>query len=110
VFKNQIKSTGKVTVTGDGSQSRDFISVTDVALANLIAAENINKVNGEVFNVSSGSTISILEVAKFFKVPIEFIDERPGEARVSWGDNSKILERIPWKPTTSLQDYIKFNF
>jgi UDP-glucose 4-epimerase len=106
VFANSITQFGKIFVTGDGSQSRDFIYVGDVARANLTAAEKIQEISGEIFNISSGNHQSILSIAEKFNAPIEFIPERSGEARVSWGSNEKFVQRTGWRPSLSVDDYI----
>jgi UDP-glucose 4-epimerase len=109
VFSNSIKKFGKIFITGDGSQSRDFIFVGDVAQANLKAALEIRKLNGEVFNISSGTHQSIVSIAEKFQAPIEFIPERPGEAKISWGSNESFVSRTGWKPTLSVDKFIENN-
>jgi len=106
VFTNSITQHGKIFITGDGSQSRDFIYVGDVAKANLTAAKKIHQISGQVFNISSGSHQTILSIAKKFNAPIEFIPERSGEARVSWGSSEKFIQLTGWKPSFSVDDYI----
>lgn len=106
VFANSITQHGKIFITGDGSQSRDFIYVGDVARANLAAAMKIQDISGQIFNVSSGAHQSILSIAEKFQAPIEFIPERPGEARVSWGSNQRFAQLTGWKPSLSVDEYI----
>jgi UDP-glucose 4-epimerase len=109
IFQNQKLEGKKITVTGDGSQTRDFIHVIDVAKSNIIAAENINKVNDTYLNIGSGTTLSILELAKLFDHPYEFLPARDGEAEVTWADNTK-LKSLGWKPSISVEKAIKENF
>jgi UDP-glucose 4-epimerase len=106
VFSNSIKKYGKIFITGDGSQSRDFIYVGDVARANLAAADCIDSIHGEVFNISSGTHESILSIAEKFHAPIEFIAERPGEAKVSWGSSAKFTKATGWEPSLSVNQFI----
>jgi UDP-glucose 4-epimerase len=106
VFEHSVKETGKIFITGDGLQSRDFIYVGDVARANVVAAKNIKKLSGGVFNISSGQHESILSIAKKFNSPIEFIHERPGEAKISWGSNERFVKATDWKPSISISQYI----
>ena len=106
VFENSIKRNGKIFITGDGLQSRDFIYVGDVAHANILAAKNIDKLTGGVFNISSGRHDSILSIAEKFNSPIEFIHERPGEAKISWGSNERFVKATDWKPSISISQYI----
>jgi UDP-glucose 4-epimerase len=107
VFANSVEKFGKITVTGDGSQSRDFIYVGDVASANLVASKLISQISGGVFNISSGQHQSILSIAEKFNAPIEFVDARAGEASISWGDNSSFKGLTNWNPTISVDTYIE---
>ena len=49
-------------IYGDGTQTRDFIFVKDVALANILALETEKKMMGEVFNVGTGTPVSLNEL------------------------------------------------
>lgn len=59
-FISQALSGRPLTVYGDGSQRRDFVGVKDVANANILA---LRRTGGGVFNVASGSELSVEEVA-----------------------------------------------
>ena len=63
-FLNQKKRNEPLTVTGDGSQTRDCVYATDVARANILAAESGKVGKGEVINIGSGKNISILKIAE----------------------------------------------
>ncbi len=104
IFANQKKTGQPLTITGDGLQSRDFIHVRDVALANLAAA--LSPVSGRAYNVGAGSTATVLEVAKLFDHPYTFIDARPGEAATTHADISRIRADLGWAPTITLQQYM----
>ena len=105
VFNNQLKNHQMLTITGDGSQSRDFVHVRDVAKANVVAA--MSDVAGEVFNVGFGKAYTILETAKFFSDDYTFISERKGEALATLADISKIKRELGWAPQITLADGIK---
>lgn len=62
-FKHNIEKNEPLTVFGSGKQTRDFINVNDVVDANIKIAMQ-NNVAGNVFNVASGQSISILELIK----------------------------------------------
>jgi UDP-glucose 4-epimerase len=79
-----------VTVYGDGSQTRDFIHVSDVVRANLCAATaHTNDVSGKVFNVGTGIPTSISDVAALAQricpssPAIRHLNNRLGEIRQS---------------------------
>jgi len=65
MFIRRIFLDGKSPVVfGDGKQERDFVNVKDVVRAHMLTIEN-EKSNGQVFNVSSGTGLSISELASF---------------------------------------------
>jgi UDP-glucose 4-epimerase len=105
IFQSQKKSGKPLTVTGNGSQERDFIHVKDVAMANLKAAES--KRSWDVFNVGFGKTISILNVAKVMGGPYVFIPERSGEAMVTHANINKTKRALGWKPSINLMEGMK---
>lgn len=72
------RETGRIWITGNGEQTRDWSHVLDVARANLLAAES--KATG-VFDICTGIQTSMNEVAKYFDCPIDHIADRPGDAK-----------------------------
>lgn len=71
---------GHFSITGDGTQQRDFVNVRDVARAFAIALESPRK--GNTMDVCTGRLASLNEVATLLKVPIKYVDPRPGDAKV----------------------------
>lgn len=98
------------TIYGDGSQTRDFIHVLDVARAIELAIER--RPLGEVINIGSGRSISILELAKTVMrlAGIEggpvFERRRPGDIMHSCADIRKARELLGFEPRISLEDGI----
>lgn len=72
------RETGRIWITGDGEQTRDWSHVLDVARANLMAAES-NKTG--VFDICTGKQTSMNEVAQYFDCPIDYVADRPGDAK-----------------------------
>jgi UDP-glucose 4-epimerase len=70
------KKSDVLTIYGDGFQTRDFIEVEKVRETIM---NSFNK-HG-VFNIGSGISKTVLEVAKEFNKPIEFYPNRPGDIR-----------------------------
>jgi len=91
----------------DGLQSRDFVSVKDVVQANLLAA--MKGVPGEIYNVASGRTYTLLELAdtieKVSGRKLERISrpKRLGDVHESSADISKITA-LGYKPSVTLED------
>jgi UDP-glucose 4-epimerase len=74
------KEKGKITITGDGEQSRDFVHVLDVCRALEIAA--LSDVRGDEIDICTGKMWTLNEVAKFYNCPIEYIADRKGDIKI----------------------------
>ena len=104
IFHRQRQSGERLTVTGDGQQSRDFVHVYDVAQANLTAA--LSGRVCETYNVGSGVSVTINEVARMFSSDIVYTPERPNEARATHADITKIQRELGWRPRITLEEGI----
>ena len=102
VFLAQRLHDKPLTVVGDGTQTRDFVYVTDVAKAFLAAAES--DVSGEVFNIGAGNPQPILKLAQLIGGEITHLPKRPGEPDCTWADITKIERMLGWSPTISFED------
>jgi UDP-glucose 4-epimerase len=87
------------TVVGDGTQRRDFVYVTDVARAYLMAAESGQV--GEVFNLGSGNPQTVNRLVELMGGEVVHVPKRPGEPDCTWADISKIQRALGWKPEIS---------
>src|SRR3989344_2680269 len=63
VFLQQKKEGKKLTITGDGTQTRDFTYIDDVVRANILAATGEKVGRGEVINIGAGNNQTVSEVA-----------------------------------------------
>ncbi len=102
VFLAQKLAGKPFTVVGDGTQTRDFTFVTDVARAFLAAAEST--LQQELFNVGSGGTYSVNRLVKLLGGPAVHIPKRPGEPDCTFADTTKIRTHLNWKPDVSFED------
>lgn len=102
VFLAQKLAGKPYTVVGDGTQTRDFTYVSDVAEAFVRAAQS--EVQGEVMNVGSGGTYSVNELVRLLDGPVVHIPKRPGEPDCTFGDISKIQKLIDWRPRVAFSD------
>ena len=102
VFLAQKLNGKPLTVVGDGSQTRDFVYVTDVCRAFLMAAES--DVSGEVFNLGAGNPQPILKLAHLIGGEIVHLPKRPGEPDCTWADISKIQRMLGWSTTVPFED------
>ncbi len=95
-------------IHGEGSQIRDFISVEDVAKANLMSMEYSHL--QDFLNVGTGKSISVLELAKMMiKISLKdlspiFDKELPGDIEKSQADTSRAKEKIGWNYDIELKD------
>ncbi|MDP3794757.1 MAG: NAD-dependent epimerase/dehydratase family protein, partial [bacterium] len=86
-----------LTITGDGTQSRDFTHVRDIVRANLLAAVSSNVGKGEVINVGGGHPRTVLEVAELIGGPRVFIEPRI-EPKHTFADITRARELLGWEP------------
>ncbi|KKS76811.1 MAG: UDP-glucose 4-epimerase [Parcubacteria group bacterium GW2011_GWA1_43_21] len=103
-FLKQKKAGEKLTIIGDGSQTRDFTSVHDVVQANILAMEK-EVSGGEVFNIGAGRNFSIKTVAELIGGEIEYLPARL-EPHDTLADNTKAREILSWIPAVKLEDGI----
>ena len=109
-FLDRIKEGKPPIIFGSGSQIRDFIHVSDVAKANLMAM-NSNSTNLLV-NIGGGTAISILELAKMMidisglKMEPIFTDAHEGDIEKSHADISQAKKYFNWEPKIQLQDWL----
>ena len=99
-------------IFGDGLQSRDFCPVESVVDANILAAEHKNILNGEVFNVARGQSISLLHLCEILdlKPPI-FKDKRQGDVKHSLANIDKIRSTLGYIPVDNLEkEILKVSF
>ena len=92
------------TIVGTGKQKRDFTYVSDVVSA-IIKACN-SKIKNEIFNVGSGSTVSILKIVKILRGKKIFIKKRPGEPDITFANISNIKRKLNWKPKIKIEEGI----
>ncbi|GAB0058372.1 UDP-glucose 4-epimerase [Candidatus Magnetaquicoccaceae bacterium FCR-1] len=97
VFFRQKLAGKPYTVVGDGTQSRDFIYVTDVAQAFYRAAQGNHP--GEIYNIGAGKPQTVLHLVELLGGEVVFIPKRPGEPDCTWADTDKITRQLGWQPT-----------
>jgi len=111
LFLERIQQGLPPLINGDGLQVRDFVYVDDVVNANILAMES--DVDAEFFNIGTGNTISILDLAtmiiKFSGLKLKPIHQPdvPGDVKATQADITKAKIMLKWKPTTSLKDWLK---
>jgi UDP-glucose 4-epimerase len=101
-----LKKKGKpMTITGDGTQTRDFTSVHDVVRANLLAMKSPKVGKGEALNVGAGRNFSVNKVAELIGGKSIHIAPRL-EPHDTLASNKLALNLLNWKPKVKLEDGI----
>ena len=105
----RLKSEGKpMTIVGDGTQSRDFTHISDAVSANMIASTTQNQETfGQVFNIGTGKSYTILELAGMIGGDFEHIEERRGEAKHTLACLKKSKKILGYTPQRNLETYIQ---
>jgi UDP-glucose 4-epimerase len=105
VFFKQKLAGKPFTVIGDGTQSRDFLFVTDVAAAFLRAAES--DFTGEIWNLGAGNPQSVNRLVELLEGPVVYIPKRPGEPDCTFADIGKIQRELGWKPVVPFDQGVR---
>jgi nucleoside-diphosphate-sugar epimerase len=94
-------------VYGDGNQSRDFVCVENVVHANLLAASHKSQLRGNVFNVGTGSKLTILEMLQALspnkKLAVKHLEKRIGDVRNSCANIEKIKNILGFEKIKSTE-------
>ncbi|MGH3573916.1 MAG: NAD-dependent epimerase/dehydratase family protein [Pseudonocardiaceae bacterium] len=110
--RQEVLAGGRPTVFGDGRQTRDFVFVSDIAVANLAAASAGELPHGE-YNVGTGTEISVLALANAVAAAAgvdptafepEFAPARRGELTRSCLDVTRAKRELRLPPSTPLPD------
>jgi UDP-glucose 4-epimerase len=101
VFLRQKLAGMPFTVVDDGKQSRDFLYVTDVALAFLAAAQTSH--TGRIYNLGAGNPQSLNRLVELLGGEVTYIPKRPGEPDSTWADISRITQELDWHPRVSFE-------
>jgi len=107
-FLGQARSDSVLTVEGDGTQTRDFVHVSDVVQANLLAATT--DATGRAYNVGTGTGVSVREVAERV---VRLVDAdsrivhgeaRDGDIKHSRAALGRARSRLGYEPTYSFEE------
>jgi len=102
VFLRQKLAGKPYTVVGDGTQSRDFLYVTDVARAFFAAATTSQ--TGRIYNLGAGNPQSVNRLVELLGGETTHIPKRPGEPDCTWADVTRITTELDWRPKVSFEE------
>jgi UDP-glucose 4-epimerase len=105
-FFKAILNNQKITIFGDGRQTRDFTFISNVVEANFKAIQS--KITGEVLNIGSGRKVSVNRVIKILekitqrKAKLQYEERQKGEAKSTLADISKAKKVLGYSPEGDL--------
>ena len=107
IFAHRLFSGERLLIYGDGTQTRDFVNVYDVARANVMAGLEYGK--SDVFNLGSGESITINQLAKMMQEisgidnGIQYLPERKADVKHCKANAKKVAEKMQFKTVVSLE-------
>lgn len=117
IFVSRLLAGQPLTIFGDGTQTRDYVFVRDVAQANLLAGSahvsRGDRLDVPAYNIATGRETSVNDLAAFVgsamgvSPVIEYADPRAGELARSCLDVSKAARELGWTPKVSFDEGMK---
>lgn len=115
IFMTRAAAGLPATIHGDGSQSRDFVFVTDVVRANLLAVAT-PAAAGQAFNIGSGRSIDINRLWQQIcrinakQTSAQYADPRAGDIHASLADIGKAQSVLGFAPQVAFEDGLEQTF
>lgn len=110
LWRSQVEKNHPITIVGDGEQRRDFTHIDDIVDGLIRIAESDEK-HEDAWELGTGKNYSINEVANLFKEKFKcvkvYMSNQKGNYRETIRINNDAIERLGWKPTDKLVEYIK---
>ncbi len=106
-FVQRIREGRKITIFGDGTQSRDFTYVDDIGRGTIAA---LRPVGCEAFNLGSDEPLKLSEMIKLIeeqtgqKAEIEYRPWHPADMAETWADITKARKTLEWAPQTGIRE------
>ncbi len=108
-FIQRIREGGAIYVYGDGSMSRDFTYVDDIARGTVAALAPLGY---EIVNLGSDRPHQVIELVRLIErrlgksAEIEFEEAHPADVPATWADIRKAEKLLGWRPEVSLEEGI----
>ena len=106
IFKEQMLNNKPLTINNDGKQRRDFVHVNDIVNANILVAERKSNFNGDIYNVGSGISYSINEIADMFGGKKQY-GNKVIEPFETLSETAKMDLDLDFRPKDILKEWIK---
>lgn len=111
IFADSLLKGNELPVFGDGTQSRDFTFVDDIAEGTILAAKNVGY---EIINLGGGNNpytllqmIELMEKYSGKKAKLKLSDKVKADMDVTWADISKAKKLLGWEPKVSFEEGIR---
>ena len=114
-FIDRILAGKEIHIYGDGDQTRDFIYVSNIAKANLLACALPNAA-GKVFNIACERAVTVNELARMLigmaGKDVEIVHDPPiaGEVRYSLSDMTQARTLLGFEPSVGFDEGLKLTF
>lgn len=112
-FAENIRNHESLVIFGDGLQTRDFVSVVDIVDSIKLAVEKISGKRGAIYNIASGKSITIQELAKLMlsisgtNLEIKNVEPKKGDIRYSKVSIELAKSQLGYEPKIILKKGIK---
>lgn len=103
--------------TSDGTCVRDYIHVSDIAYAHVLALKKLiednNAVNYDIINLGNGKGVSVLEIINTFEkvndiqLNYKFGPKREGDVPAIYSNSTKAKRALGWKPKYGIEEMVK---
>lgn len=113
IFNDRLSKRQPITIFGDGLQTRDFVSVSDVVQMLLAAMHNSSAAAGRVFNICTGRATTLLDLMTTLgrlhrtEPKVTHAPPRTGDIRHSLGDPSRAFAAFGVKASVTLETGLK---
>ncbi len=112
-YIRKLRSDTQAEIWGDGTKTRDYVYISDVVAANLLALTVLDEHPNPIFNIGTGEETTLnelyFEIAKILAKepkPI-YHPDRPGEQMRYALDSSKFRKELNWQPTVALSEGLR---
>ena len=114
-LKEQLQIFGGDYNTKDGTCVRDYIHVSDIADAHILALSYLAKMDKQldILNLGTGNGVTVLEVVKSFEkvnnlsLNYAIVDRREGDVEAVFANNTKAKTLLGWNPKYGLEEMMK---
>ena len=109
------KNPAKLEIIGTGEQSRDFVNISDIVEALILAGAKENAV-GQTFNLGIGKTFKIIDLANMILRILNLSGKTivtttgvswQGDINTIWFNIDKAKKELGWTPKVALEDHLK---